>query len=379
MTVDVDGPAGEARLPNGGADGEWLAVRFGEKRFIQAPDNSFRLVGPGEIAIGAEALRVRGRTRGFFGLGSRRLELTVPLNQVANVERRGALVRLELHPPGQKPQRLLFWTSDAEAAERVGARLGHRQTEEYRAMVADVRDFLQRLGQLGTNARVTRVLVAANVVIFIAMVVAGAGVMASNPEVHVRWGSNFGPFTAAGQWWRLGTSMFLHFGLMHLLFNMWVLHAYGAITERMFGSARFLLLYLGSGVAGSLVSLVWHPQVNSAGASGAIFGVFGGLVAFAINRSNGVPASIVLAQRNSLFAFLGFNLFFGFVHPGIDNAAHIGGLVSGFVLGHLLARPLDPAIRARMGARKFVVTAVVYGALLIAAILMIKAKMAVPQ
>lgn len=248
---------------------------------------------------------------------------------------------------------------------------GDERPEQQRAAAAEVREFLRRLDQVGTTARVTRALVVTNVVIFLAMLVAGAGVMASNPEVHVRWGSNYGPLTAAGEWWRLATSMFLHFGVIHLLFNMWVLNAYGVITERLYGSARFLFVYVASGIGGSLASLVWNPAVNSAGASGAIFGVFGALVAFAINRRNGVPAAIVLAERSSLFAFLGFNLFFGFVHPNIDNAAHIGGLVSGFVVGHFLAQPLDPELRARAGARGFMITALVYCALLLASISLI--------
>jgi rhomboid protease GluP len=369
---------GVEQAATGSSGANAFPVRFSKRGLLARPGNSFGLAGEGTLAIGSEALRVTGRTRGILGLGRRTEELQFPIADVANVSRHGELIRLELRTSGRAPRHLTLWADDEVTAERIVASLPRRQTDEYRAAVADVRDFLQRLEQLGTNAYVTRGLIAINVVIFFAMVAAGAGLMGTNPEVHVRWGSNYGPLTASGQWWRLATSMFLHFGFIHLLFNMWVLQAYGVITERLFGSARFLLLYLGSGVMGSLTSLAWHPDMNSAGASGAIFGVFGGLVAFAINRSNGVPGSIVLSQRNSLFAFLGFNLFFGFVHPGIDNAAHIGGLVSGFALGHFLARPLDPEVRAQRGARAFVITALAYCALLAGAILLVKARIGTP-
>jgi rhomboid protease GluP len=196
--------------------------------------------------------------------------------------------------------------------------------------------------------------VGVNVAVFLAMALAGAGVVNLNPEVHVRWGSNFGLRTLDGEWWRLGTSMFVHFGILHLLLNMWVLRLYGALAERLFGSAHFLALYLLSGIAASLTSLWWHPEVNSAGASGAIFGMFGGLLAFVVQRKNRVPVSLMTAHRNSMLAFIGYNLLFGFIYPGIDNAAHLGGLLSGFLLGLGLARPVDAGYRRQHGVTRLI-------------------------
>lgn len=215
------------------------------------------------------------------------------------------------------------------------------------------------------TARVTPILIGANLLVFVAMALAGAGLLVPDPAVHVRWGSNFGPRTLDGEWWRLGTSMFLHYGALHLLLNMWVLHAYGTVAERLYGSAHFLTLYLCAGLTGSLTSVWWHPAVNSAGASGAIFGVFGGLLAFLVHRTNGVPPSIMVSHRNSMLLFLGYNLFFGFVHPGIDNAAHLGGLASGFLLGLVLARPLDARRRAEEGALRLMTAAAACAALLV--------------
>jgi hypothetical protein len=112
------------------------------------------------------------------------------------------------------------------------------------------------------------------------------------------------------------------------------------LTERIFGSTRFVGLYFLAGVSGSLASVLWNPHVNSVGASGAIFGVIGGLLAFLGRPNSGVPPTVVSELRSSLLPFLLFSLWMGFVYPHTDNAAHIGGLVGGWLAGHLLARSI---------------------------------------
>jgi rhomboid protease GluP len=108
----------------------------------------------------------------------------------------------------------------------------------------------------------------------------------------------------------------------------------------MFGSARFLALYMIAGVCGSVASVLWNPHVNSVGASGAIFGIIGGLLAFIRRPDSGVPPTIVKDLRGSLGGFLLFNIAAGMIYPHTDNAAHIGGLVGGYLAGFLLARSL---------------------------------------
>lgn len=208
-------------------------------------------------------------------------------------------------------------------------------------------DFRLRLATLTRPARATPALVALNVLVFAAMALSGAGLLRPDPAVHIRFGSNLGTLTLAGEWWRLGSAVFIHFGALHLAFNMWALWDAGRLVERLYGTARFLLVYAFAGLAGSIASLAWNPAVNSAGASGAIFGVLGALLAFLLDRRNGVPLALVRTLRNSAFTFLGFSIAFGWIHPGIDNAAHLGGLAGGVLLGALLARPLTPAARAR--------------------------------
>src|SRR4029453_17866843 len=149
----------------------------------------------------------------------------------------------------------------------------------------------------------------------------------------IQWGANYGPRTTQGEWWRLFTCMFLHIGVLHLVFNMRALWNVGGFMERWLGSSSFLVLYLLAGLLGSVASVAWNPFVVSAGSSCAIFGLVGGLLAFLVRpRAMQQHASLAALRTNTL-VFLGFNLVYGFIQQGIDMAAHIGGLVGGFVCG----------------------------------------------
>jgi rhomboid protease GluP len=212
----------------------------------------------------------------------------------------------------------------------------------------------------------TRALVAANVLVFLLMAAAGAGVFSPDATVHIAWGSNFAPLTVNGQWWRLVTSTFVHFGALHLFFNMWVLWGTGGLVERLFGHGRFAAIYLVTGVVGSLASATWNPLVNSAGASGAIFGLIGAQLAFFMRGGHRIPGEVIRAQRASIVGFIAFSVVFGVTVPGIDNAAHLGGLASGFVMGWLLARPLGAPSSARV-ARGGIVLAAVFSCAIVPA------------
>jgi membrane associated rhomboid family serine protease len=150
------------------------------------------------------------------------------------------------------------------------------------------------------------------------------------------------------------TSAFLHFGILHIGFNMWVLWQLGALVERLTGNIGFLVLYLLSALGGSLASLLWNPLVISAGASGAVFGVCGGLLGFIVLRGDSIPLGILKQLRGSMLSFLGYNLVFGLMVSGIDIACHLGGLISGFVCGLMLSQPLGPAMVARRWKRNLV-------------------------
>jgi len=172
------------------------------------------------------------------------------------------------------------------------------------------------------------------------MTLSGAGLMHSSTGVQLAWGANFGPATQDRQWWRLFTAMFVHFGIVHLLLNMWALWDVGRLLERLYGRPRFLILYLVSGVLGNLLSLaIQGNRAISGGASGAIFSLYGALLIFLWRERQQVDRSEFrwLFGTASVFTFLILGM--GLVIPGIDNAAHAGGLIAGVLLGGLLARP----------------------------------------
>ena len=194
---------------------------------------------------------------------------------------------------------------------------------------------------------VTWVLLGLIVAVFLGMeamgwVLTGTLGGSTNTEVLIRMGAKVTPLIAAGEYWRLFTSMFLHIGVMHLAFNGYALLAIGTELERLFGHGRFLAIYLLSGLMGSLASYAFSYSL-AAGASGAIFGLIGALGAFfAIHRER-----LGTWGRNRLMNIvflIGLNLFLGFTRPGIDNLAHIGGLLAGLGLGWAMTPryELDP-------------------------------------
>lgn len=182
-----------------------------------------------------------------------------------------------------------------------------------------------------------------NVMVFVAMLLAGAGWWHAAQGVPLAWGANFGPATQDGQWWRLGTAMFVHFGVMHLALNMWALWDVGRLMEGLLGRWRFAALYLGSGVLGNAVSLVVQGnQAVSGGASGAVFSLYGSLLVFLWRERRQVDRSEFRWLFGGALFFTALMLGLGLVLPGIDNAAHAGGLLAGGLLGSLLARPWTP-------------------------------------
>jgi rhomboid protease GluP len=170
----------------------------------------------------------------------------------------------------------------------------------------------------------------------------------------VRYGANNGGATTDGEWWRLITSMFMHYGVLHLALNMWALFQTGHLVEKLLGRLSYLLAYFGSGITGGLASIIWHgDKIWSAGASGAIFGVYGALFGYMLREKHTLPRSVFQPLFKSTIVFAGYNLLYGLSHPGIDNAAHIGGILGGFAIGWAVAVPIDPPLRAKLMAGRF--------------------------
>src|SRR5262249_8369271 len=218
-----------------------------------------------------------------------------------------------------------------------------------------MQEFARTLAYLTPHMFVTPALVGLNVAYFVFMVIQGMSPLEPQIQILVKWGANFGPLTLHGESWRLLACMFIHIGALHLAFNMWVLWDVGRLVERLFGNVGFALLYLFAGLVGSLASVAWNLLRVSAGASGAIFGVFGALLALLVRQRHTIPTQVLVALRNSGLMFLLYNVGFGLFAANLDQAAHIGGLAGGFAAGLVLSQPLtaDGARRRSIGNPAF--------------------------
>ena len=195
-----------------------------------------------------------------------------------------------------------------------------------------------------SSMAVTQVIFGINVAVFIAMCLAVHNVPvfgdAAWQELSVRLGANYGPYTVGGQWWRLLASVFIHGGLLHIAFNMWCLWNLGRLAESVYGQWTFAVVYLITGLSASLMSAAWHfpIPVSSVGASGAIFGIAGALIASFYLGEFSMPRAAMSGMLRSVVTFVAYNLFFGAVMSGTDNSAHVGGVLMGLLLGALIAK-----------------------------------------
>ena len=179
----------------------------------------------------------------------------------------------------------------------------------------------------------TYIFLGANVLIFLLMALAGGS---TNESTLMAFGVKSNPEIARGEWWRFITPIFIHIGMLHLFFNSYALWIVGPQVEKLYGAARFVILYVLTGVAGVYASYFYHPQSESAGASGAIFGLFGVLLVFGVRYRNSIPPFFKRAVGTGVLPVIVINLIIGFTIPAIDNSAHIGGLLAGAALAALI-------------------------------------------
>jgi rhomboid protease GluP len=201
---------------------------------------------------------------------------------------------------------------------------------------------------------VTTALIAVNAAVFVGMVLTGASPIMPSIGALLKWGADYGPLSLGPQPWRILASTYIHAGIIHIGFNMWCLWSLGFLAERIFDRWTYLATYTACGLSSSLLSLWMHPIEVGIGASGAIFGIAGALIAALYLGNLPVPKSALKGTMKSLLAFAGYNLLFGAVVPGIDNWAHIGGLVMGLIIGALLAKHLTAPPEARNQWRRMV-------------------------
>lgn len=197
--------------------------------------------------------------------------------------------------------------------------------------------------QLLKTAPVTTLLLISFIGLFVVQVLTGADANNPSTEMLIKWGANALPFTMGDEPWRLVSSAFLHIGLMHLLFNGFAMYFFGQIAEPMFGSAKFLALFLLAAIGGNLLNsyVTWQGILDgngqaglSAGASGGIMGIGAALLVAAFFK---ISVNGLMLNLRSLLFIMGINLVYGFAVPGIDNAGHIGGAVTGLIIASAFA------------------------------------------
>jgi rhomboid protease GluP len=205
---------------------------------------------------------------------------------------------------------------------------------------------------------------------FLIVAVQDSQISSVNTDTLLQWGASYSPDVTQGAWWRLMTAVFLHGGILHLASNMFALVMIGSVTERLFGSTAFTVVYAIAGLGGAVASEWWHPVSVSVGASGAIFGLYGTLLAFLLLRHTTLPRAVVRSLGSGAAVVVLYNIGFGFSQPLIDNAAHLGGLISGFFAGLALTGSRDASNvtpsywrSAQVACAGLVITAVAVAAL----------------
>ena len=195
---------------------------------------------------------------------------------------------------------------------------------------------------LKNRRKVNLAMAAINIVVFIVLEIIGD---TSSAPFMLEHGASYAPLVLEGQYWRLFTSMFLHFGFEHLAYNMFSLIFLGDIVETVMGPVRYLIIYLGGGLCGNIVSVFLSMKTGkyavAAGASGAIFACMGAFLYFALRNRRGFGRGNL--QRLGMMVLL--MIMQSLVDKGVDNAAHMGGLAAGFILAALLWHPKKRQIR----------------------------------
>ncbi|MEI7612859.1 MAG: rhomboid family intramembrane serine protease [Betaproteobacteria bacterium] len=228
------------------------------------------------------------------------------------------------------------------------------------------REFAEKLISLQPHTWVTYVLIALNLLIWVGSLTQGAEFARTPADKLLSWGGNAASEVQKGEYWRLLTASFLHGSFLHVAMNMLGLYSAGVAVERIYGKRLYSLIYLASGLMGSVLSLYFSAQnVVSVGASGAVFGVTGALlVAVSLNRDT-LPKAFSQQTISGMVLFIVYSLIQGFSIQGIDNAAHIGGLAGGCLAALILPERFDPVKYRRVFRQRAAVTFAVIALLVI--------------
>lgn len=346
-----------AEAPDSPSPDRWN-IRFSHSKsfwsWIQAKRRRQWFYGPGFLEVQPTEIMLSGWQRTWLGMpvqGERR----IALESIRNVGRDNATVMIDIVGWWGSGRRLEFDCDSADSALRLCGQLPPSPNSAFEREWQEIRAFQRALYAPSNYPWGATALVLVNVLAFLVFFTTTKSWFGVQPQLLTIWGSNYGPLTVSGQWWRLLSSLFLHLNGLHLVVNMWVLWNVGRLAERLFGHSVFILLYFFTGIVSGLATVVWDPALNVVGSSGAIFGLLGALLASIIRPSHRTPPGFIRSHWLSLLLFMSFNLIAGFMQFGIANAAHVGGLASGALLGAVIAFPRRGDIGRRYRLRKVVV------------------------
>jgi rhomboid protease GluP len=352
-----------------GAAGSDVAGRFSARSgifgWLSAKARRSPLYGAGAIEIRSTDILMRGLQRTWLGVPVES-QLRRELSSVRNTVQDDHRLQFEIGRRYWLSERIEFQARTIDGAQHLLAQLPSIHSRHFLERWTAIREFNLRVGAIGNKPWVTAVIVAINFAVFAAMAIAARNIGPFSAPELITWGANLGPLTINGQWWRAFTALFIHFSVAHLLVNMWALWNIGRLTERLFGSGTQAFIYVAAGILASLSSIAWNPSLSSVGASGAIFGIFGAFLAFLIRRRGEIPVVIFRKHWSSTSVFVLFSLINGAIQPGIDNAAHVGGLLAGFGLGLILSRPLDQSSRKQWPVRQSAAATAAFGLAMLA-------------
>jgi membrane associated rhomboid family serine protease len=322
--------------------------RQGLRGWLEARRRAIPVYGHGWIEIASEELILHGWQRTWLGVPVM-IPYAVPLKHIRNVVQEDDGVRLQ---HGRR-RRLTFRPETVADVREILTSLPNTQSAGFEQQWSQLRTFYRSLEALEPQCWIIAAIILINFLVFAAMAAVEAKT-AFVPQELVGWGGNFAPLTLSGQWWRLLSAAFVHIDPIHLFVNIWALWSVGRFTERLYGRWVFLFIYLSSCLLSGLASLLWHPVSVIVGASGPIFGSFGALLAYLLRCRSEVPIAVIRPHLISIAVFVVFSLIAGSFQTGVDNAAHVGGILSGFAVGWVWTTPLGVTGRAVLRPRQLV-------------------------
>jgi len=303
----------------------------------------------GDVVVLSGRAPIPGLPSPIYPLFSRTVNKRIPLCEIFNVVpvvTDHACISFDRIKDGARWSGIRLHAANPQEAATIIRLLPTRTTPEFGEESTRHKALATDLQAATPTVFVTPIIIAMNYFVFVVVGFAllGWGVLLVfyplNPVQMLPWGANYWPITSE-HWMRLFNSTFLHFNVIHLVLNMWALGKAGVLTERLFGNRPFAVIYVLGAIASSLAFSWVNPNGIGAGASGAIFAVYGALLAYLAFQADSCPKGAVKSLLKSTLGFVAFNLLCGFTFPGDSNVAHLAGLVVGFLLGAILCRPLD--------------------------------------